>query len=234
MVQTRETIVNQMRRWRLTAPRAASRLLAATLFPPQCCLCGFEGSSADLDLCRFCFEDLPWVDGATAEEVVALAFDHPVDEMIRDLKYRGEMANARVLGELLAAVAKNRDAPLPRLLVPIPLHEARLRERGFNQAAALSRYLGRSLEVPFARSALRRVRDTPSQTTLDEGARQRNVRGAFAVNGPRARATLLAADHVAIVDDVMTTGSTLNEARELLLEAGVSQVEVWAVAATRA
>jgi ComF family protein len=234
MVQTRETIVNQMRRWRLTAPRAASRLLAATLFPPQCCLCGFEGSSADLDLCRFCFDDLPWVEASTADELVALAFEDPVDELIRDLKYRGEIANARVLGELLAEVAKNRDAPLPRLLVPVPLHDVRLRDRGFNQAAALSRYLGRALEVPTARSALRRVRDTPSQTALDETARRRNVRGAFAVNGPRAREKLLAADHVAIVDDVMTTGSTLNEARELLLEAGVSRVEVWAVARTRA
>jgi predicted amidophosphoribosyltransferase len=78
------------------------------------------------------------------------------------------------------------------------------------------------------------VRDTPSQTALDEAARRRNVRDAFAVGGVKAREKLLAAEHVALVDDVMTTGSTLAEARELLLEAGVSRVDVWAVARTRA
>lgn len=234
MFGTRESIVNQLRRLRLTGPRAVSRLLGATLFPPRCCLCGFEGAGRDLDLCEFCFADLPWAGNDSADEMVALGFAHPVDDLIRDLKYRGELANARVLGVLLAEAVRTRGVGLPKILVPIPLHEARLRDRGFNQAAALARYAGRALEIPFTRSALKRVRDTPSQTTLDERARRRNVAGAFAVNGPRARERLLAADHVALVDDVMTTGSTLAEARNLLLEAGVSRVEVWAVARTRA
>jgi ComF family protein len=233
MVLSRESIVNQIRRCRFTLPRTASRLLAATLLPPQCRLCGFDGASPDLDLCQVCIDDLPWARDATADRVVALSFEDPVDELIRDLKYRGEMANARLLGELLADAVKRRGDP-PRLLVPIPLHDARLRERGFNQAAALVRYAARSLEIPFARSALRRTRDTPSQTTLDVAARRRNLQGAFAVNGFRARERLLAADHVAIVDDVMTTGSTLAEARALLLEAGIRRVETWAVARTRA
>ena len=92
----------------------------------------------------------------------------------------------------------------------------RLRERGFNQAYALARYAGRMLEVPYARTLLRRVRDTPSQTALDMAARRHNVRGAFAVCGPRAMERLLAVEHVAIVDDVMTTGSTLAELRAVL------------------
>jgi ComF family protein len=234
MFGTRETIVNQLRRLRLTAPRLASRLLAATLFPPRCCLCGFEGASADLDLCAFCRDDLPWVTECAPDRVVGFRFEHPVDELIRELKYRGELANARVLGVLLAEAARERGGELPKLLVPVPLHDARLRERGFNQAAALACHAGRALGIPSMRSALRRVRDTPSQTALDENARRRNVRDAFAVAGVRARARLLAADHVALVDDVMTTGSTLAEARGLLLEAGVSRVEVWAVARTRA
>ena len=228
MFGTRESIVNRLRRLRLTAPRAASRLLAATLFPPRCCLCSFEGADLDQDLCRFCSDDLPWLrEPASPERVVALKFEHPVDELIRDLKYRGELANARVLGVLLAAAVRERGGALPQLLVPVPLHDARLRERGFNQAAALARYAGRALEIPFARSVLKRVRDTPSQTALDERARRRNVEGAFAVSGPPARAKLLAANHIALVDDVMTTGSTLAEARNLLLEAGVSRVDVW-------
>jgi ComF family protein len=234
MFGTRPFIVNPLARLRLTAPRAVSRLLAATLFPPRCCLCGFEGAGLDLDLCKFCFTDLPWVREPTAGRVVALRFEHPVDDLIRALKYRGELANARVLGALLAAAVRNRGVELPKLLVPVPLHDARLCERGFNQAAALARYAGRALEIPFARSALRRVRDTPTQTALDEKARRRNVRDAFVVAGVKARERLLAAGHVALVDDVMTTGSTLAEARGLLLEAGVRRVDVWAVARTRA
>jgi ComF family protein len=205
-------------------------LLAATLFPPRCCLCGFPGASADLDLCKFCHADLPWDAHDAPGFLVPLRFEHPVDEMIRKLKYHGAFEHARVLGTLLAAAALSRAAALPRLLVPVPLHTARLAERGFNQSFALARYAGRMLEVPFAHSLVRRVRDTPSQTALDVGARRANVRGVFAVSGPRAQARLSAAAHVAIVDDVVTTGSTVAELRAVLLGAGVRTVEVWAVA----
>jgi ComF family protein len=117
------------------------------------------------------------------------------------------------------------------LLVPVPLHPARFRERGFNQAIAIARYAGRMLEIPVVRHAVRRVRDTPSQTALDVNARRRNVRGAFAVAKRSAR-LVIEARHVAVVDDVMTTGSTLQELRAVLLAAGVSQVDLWAVART--
>jgi len=223
-------IVNRSRHARLTGARQLSRLLAATLFPPRCCLCGFKGASLDLDLCRFCRADLPWNTEQAGGELFAFRFEHPVDDLIRRLKYQGVLANARVLGVLLAQAARQRGAPLPRLLVPVPLHIARLRERGFNQAAALARYAGRMLDIPSARHAIRRIRDTPSQTALDMTERHRNVRGAFALHGARALRRLLAADHVAIVDDVVTTGSTVQELRGVLLGAGVRQVEVWAVA----
>jgi ComF family protein len=230
MFGSAEGIVNHIRRWRLTGPRALSRALAATLFPPRCCLCGFRGASEDLDLCDVCHADLPWNEHAAPGVLTPLRFEYPVDDMVRRLKYHGALAHARVLGVLLASAARARASPLPKLLVPVPLHTARLRERGFNQAYALARYAGRMLEVPYARTLLRRVRDTPSQTALDMAARRHNVRGAFAVCGPRARERLLAADHVALVDDVMTTGSTLAELRAVLYAAGVRQVELWAVA----
>jgi ComF family protein len=208
-----------------------THLLAATLFPPRCCLCGFPGASLDLDLCVFCHADLPWVaepSGAT----VAFRFAAPVDDLIRELKYHGVMANARVLGVLLSQHICERGEVLPRLLVPVPLHDARLRERGFNQAAAIARYAGRMLGIPYARSLVRRVRDTPSQTSLSVDERHRNVHGAFAIDGERARRRLLVAGHVAIVDDVITTGSTAAELRSVLLAAGVKQVDAWAVART--
>jgi ComF family protein len=229
MFGTRESIVNQWRHFRLTAPRGLSRLLAATIFPPRCCLCAFEGASLDLDLCAHCHADLPWC-AVEGESLTPLRFEPPVDELIRRLKYQGAIANARVLGVLLADAVRRRTAPLPRLLVPVPLHPARFRERGFNQAAAIARYASRMLEIPMARHLVRRVRDTPSQTALDEPARRRNVRGAFAVRPGRSLERLQVAGHVAIVDDVITTGSTVNELRDLLLQSGVTRVTVWAVA----
>ena len=228
MVRRRPSIVNQWGNVRLTALRGLSRFLAATLFPPRCCLCGFPGASLDLDLCSICHADLPWHDTGR-EDVVALRYEYPVDELIRQLKYQGVIAYARVLGVLLAEAARARERPLPRLLVPVPLHGARWRERGFNQAAAIARYAGQILGIPVARHAVRRVRDTPSQTALDVVARRQNVRGAFSMAPGRQRQRLLAANHVAIVDDVITTGSTVNEVRAVLSGAGV-RTEVWAVA----
>ena len=229
MFGSMESIVNRLAHIRLTAAHKASRLLAATLFPPRCCLCHFPGASLDLDLCAFCHADLPWLDEPSTA-VVPLRFESPADDLIRQLKYHGVIANARVLGVLLAQAVDERAAPLPRLLVPVPLHGSRLRERGFNQAAAIARYAGRMLGILCAPRAVRRVRDTPSQTSLNVEERQRNVRGAFAIACARARRRLLAAGHVAIVDDVVTTGSTVAELKCVLLAAGVRQVDVWAVA----
>jgi len=229
MFESPPSIVNRIAHLRLTGAHQLARLLAATLFPPKCCLCGFPGSSLDLDLCSFCLADLPWSAGPAPGSVVALEFAPPVADMIRDLKYRGVIANARVLGVLLAQAVDERASPLPKLLVPVPLHDARLRERGFNQAAALARYAGRMLGIPRSNHAARRVRDTPSQTTLNPVQRHRNVQGAFAVDVSSRRA-LRAAGHVAIVDDVITTGSTMAELRAVLLDAGVRRVDVWAVA----
>src|SRR3954468_15574462 len=199
------SIVNQIQRLRLTGPRVLSRALAATVFPPRCCLCGFEGASLDLDLCTYCFADLPWI-RATPASFAAFRFEPPVDELIRRLKYQGALPNARGLGVLLAEAVRERGGDLPRLRVPVPLHPGRLRGRGFNQALALARYAGGMLEIPFARGAVQRTRDTPTQTALDTHQRRRNVRGAFAVEVAEV-GRLLAAQHVAIVDDVITTGS---------------------------
>jgi len=229
MFGSRPPIVNRWTHFRLTAARQAARLLAATLFPPRCCLCGFPGDALDLDLCGVCRSDLPWVD-EPSPRVVALRFAPPADDLIRQLKYHGVYANARVLGVLLAQAVDERALPLPRLLVPVPLHMARFRERGFNQAAAIARYAGRMLGIPVAPGVVLRVRDTPSQTSLSVAERHRNAHGAFAVANARARRKLLEAGHVAIVDDVITTGSTVAELESVFLDAGAKKVDVWAVA----
>jgi ComF family protein len=230
MFDSSVSIVNRLRGVQLTAARGLSRLLGATLFPPRCCLCGFAGTPPDLDLCAYCQQDMPWESVRLPSLHCAMRFEPPVDDLIRRLKYSGALEHARVLGELLAKSVRARGDPLPRLLVPVPLHDARLVDRGFNQAARIAQFTGRSLEVPQLWHGVNRLRDTPSQTGLDRNQRHENVRGAFAISGKRALRRLRDAEHVAVVDDVTTTGSTLAEMKCVLLAAGVRRVDLWAVA----
>ena len=116
-------------------------------------------------------------------------------------------------------------AERPQALVPVPLHTGRLRERGYDQALELTRPLARRLGLPLRDDLLRRARATAAQSTLDAGQRRRNLRGAFAVRGHCALPA-----HVALVDDVMTTGATAHAAASALLRAGVARVDVWVCA----
>jgi len=116
---------------------------------------------------------------------------------------------------------------MPDLVVPMPLHTRRRWRRGFNHATPIARSLAETLEVEWRPDALVRVRDTPPQAGLPEAARRRNVRGAF-----RARPRLGAHTRVWIVDDVLTTGSTLDAAADALLDAGIAEVYGLALAAT--
>ena len=117
------------------------------------------------------------------------------------------------------------EAPRPAALVPVPLHHRRLRQRGYDQALELARPLARALDLPLLAGHLQRHRATVPQSELDAAARRRNVRGAFGV----ADGTALPR-HVALVDDVMTTGATLAEAARALRRAGVSRVDLWVAA----
>jgi len=115
--------------------------------------------------------------------------------------------------------------PRPDAIVPVPLHPSRLRRRGYDQALELAKPIARELGIPLLANALQRVRATAPQSELDAGARQRNLRRAFAV---KDGAELPA--HVALIDDVMTTGATLNAAAKVLRRAGVARVDAWVCA----
>ena len=119
---------------------------------------------------------------------------------------------------------RTRTAALPTQLIPVPLHHTRLRERGFNQATELARRIGRELGIEIGLRCARRHRATQPQSLLSPTARRLNLRHAFSVQD-----TALA-QHVAIVDDVMTTGHTGNELAKVLKQAGVQRVEVWVIA----
>jgi ComF family protein len=127
---------------------------------------------------------------------------------------------------LLEHLLRSNREQLPQLLIPVPLHRKRLQERGFNQAVELARPLSRQLDIPLDFSSCRRVRDTRSQSELHVRERQRNVRGAFKLSGK------IEADHVALLDDVVTTGSTVTALAKVLRRTGVGRVDVWALART--
>jgi ComF family protein len=157
------------------------------------------------------------------------AFDYrpPADALIQMLKTRLRLSMAPVLARLLAAAIR-REGGLPTgvLLVPVPASRASLRLRGMNPAGEIARSLAAEMALPLARGALRRRRETARQTSLGRRARQTGAAGLF-VGSSRVRGR-----HVAVVDDVMTTGSTVQAAAEALLAAGAASVTILVAART--
>lgn len=215
------------------------------LFALRCVVCG-EAGAHGRDLCAACHSALPWQGpaclrcaaplpqattcgaclqrgGGPLQEVHAV-FDYafPLDRLLPRLKFHADFAVGRVLAHCMAT----RCAGLarPDALVPVPLHRGRLRWRGYDQALELARPLARALDLPLCADRLRRRRATAAQSELGARARRRNVRDAFAL-GPGALP-----DHIAVFDDVMTTGATLAECCRLLKSAGVARVDAWAIA----
>jgi ComF family protein len=172
-------------------------------------------------LCGDCLRRAPAFDAAYA----AFRYATPLDRLIRDLKYHRRLARARVLGRALAAHLRARGAAQADLVVPVPLHPTRLRERGYNQSLELARVLARELTLPLAAPrAVERRRATAPQAKLDPAQRRRNVRDAFRVH------TEVRGLRVAIVDDVMTSGHTAGALARCLKRAGAAHVAVWVVA----
>jgi ComF family protein len=155
----------------------------------------------------------------------AARYGDTVREALHALKFRGERGLARPLGDLLADTA-DRLSIAPDLLVPVPLHRTRERERGFNQALLLARRLSRRSGVPVRRHVLRRVTATRPQTDLGPAQRRANVRQAFRL----ARPDLVAGHHVVLIDDVMTTGATAAECARCLRAGGAARIGVLTVA----
>ena len=216
------------------------------LLPATCILCDRAGS-AGRDLCAGCAAELPYISAACVRCAIPLSqtgvcgqcqrlppsFDaawallryrEPVDQLITGLKFNGKLHSARLLGELMAERWVIPEAFRTDAIVPVPLHPARMRQRGFNQAMELARPLARRLAVPLLPHLCQRLRDTAPQLGQDAKARQRNLNGVFAV------APLGKIKNVVIVDDVMTTGSTAELLAQALKKAGVARVELWVCA----
>ena len=236
--------------------RARSQI-GAQLWPPYCALCGGAGQAAGIDLCDACEADLPSnehccercgepLQHALADagrlcgaclrraprfdsSVIPFRYAYPMDHMIRRFKYGRAIALGRVLGELFARrLSALAPQARPQLLIPVPLAQQRFVERGYNQAIVLAEHIHRGSGISISTDLLVRTRNTREQAGLTQRERHVNIRRAFTLTRKPAVA------HVAIVDDVVTTGSTVDEIARVLKRAGVKHVEVWAIAhATR-
>lgn len=222
------------------------------LFKSDCLLCGDTTNLGSEDFCSPCRRSLPYlardhcnvcavpltgssICGACLAKppafdhcVASLEYAFPIDALLHALKYRANLALSRVLADLLVARIKSIiDAvALPDFIVPMPLHPTRLQERGFNQALEIARRVSKSTGVPLLPDACQRIRDTPSQTRLAWKAREQNIRGAFTSKAD------LSGKRIAVLDDVMTTGASLNELAKILRRRGATHVAAWVVART--
>lgn len=196
-------------------------LRALDLCCPRCA----EPLEHPAPLCGRCLKRLPAFDRSFA----AFRYAWPLDGLVARFKFSGDLAAGRTLARLFADRVRMTGTDLPALLVPVPLHRERLRERGYDQALELARDIGRDLDIAVAPWLLERTRATARQTDLDAGARRRNVRSAFQVSA-RALARRSQRPAIALIDDVMTTGSTMNECAKMLRMAGFTDIRAWAIA----
>ena len=218
------------------------------LLAPACCRhCG--AAAADLPLCSACAASLPWNNLACPrcaqpqahDQTCATCLEHPppfdsawsafrlespVQRGLHGLKYRADFLQAGLLGALMAQRLLRRAAPLPQLILPAPLHVSRLVLRGYNQALELGRDLSQEIGIPCDARVLRKIRSTRDQIGLTLAQRRRNVQGAFAITQP------LDGQHIALLDDVMTTGATLAELARACRAAGAVKIEAWSAART--
>lgn len=218
-----------------------------------CCIICHENAKRNLDLCHNCEQQFNVIKTACYQCGLPLANTHhhaicgqclqrppkfqhcislasyqsPIDQLINQLKYQQQLVNAHVLGRLLATKLTTHYAKrtLPELIIPVPLHRKRLRQRGYNQAVEIAKPISRQLKIKLDKFNCTRNINTPAQSQLTAKQRRRNLHDAFLCKRLRAK-------HIAIVDDVITTTSTVNELSRTLRQAGAERIDVWCVART--
>ncbi len=180
---------------------------------PQC------GLSSSGQLCGSCISSPPDFDATHA----VFLYDFPIDAMMQRYKYGNMLSLCAFFGALLS---EKVDMETVDLIIPMPMHPARIKERGFNQALEIAKVLVKNYKGKLDYKSAIRQKLTPPQTSLPLKERVKNIKEAFAVNAD------LAGKRIAIVDDVMTTGASLNELAKILKKAGASHVECWVIART--
>ena len=154
------------------------------------------------------------------------AYTFPIDKMIHQLKYAGKIDLIKPLASMMAShIQQYHDkANLPELLIAVPSHPSRLRQRGFNQSLELTKHISKLLKINYLKQAIVKTKSSPPQASLSLKKRHSAIRNSFKINHK------ITARHVAIIDDVMTTGATASELARTLKHNGVEYVEIWCLA----
>ena len=199
------------------------------VMPLRCVFCGVRTREPEKHICSGCDADLPRIKSPPPPmsspfeaEVAALAYEFPVDAAIKALKFQRRLFYAPAFAALLCDACDQLPADIDSVL-PVPLHWRRQWFRGFNQAREIAKPVARKLGVPVLHN-VHRKRSTPFQSGLSAKERAKNLRAAFAVRGK------LSCEHVLIVDDVITTGTTVRQLARLVKKAGANRVSALAIA----
>ncbi|MFP8966396.1 ComF family protein [Pokkaliibacter sp. CJK22405] len=179
-------------------------------------------AQSELELCGQCLSGQSSADRAWSP----FLYELPFPALISDWKYRANRGQGRILSRLFLQALALEAWPMPELLIPVPLHPTRLRERGFNQSQWLARRISKATGIPVATQLIERSRVTLPQQGQSAKARRANLRHAFRLTRTPDVA------HIAIIDDVMTTGATAESLIRILRRAGVQQIDLWTLART--
>ncbi len=219
------------------------------LLPPSCVLCGYL-THTPYNICHPCQHDLPILPNHCPQcaRFVSIAkpcgecltsppafdrtftlfpYEFPIIQLIIQLKFQHQFSHAKALGELLTQAIQTNwyaNQRLPDVIIPIPLHAKRLRERGFNQALEIAKPIAKTLAIPIDKTGVKRIKPTLAQSTLPAAERKQNMANAFILTRDYSGLS------VAVVDDVITTGSTIRECCRMLKQAGAKHIDVWCCA----
>lgn len=175
----------------------------------------------DIMLCGNCLSHHYYYDRVYSPFI----YSEDIRYLIKKMKYQKKIHFAHTLSSLFVQKSHSiNDFQLPQAIIPMPMHNKRLKQRGFNQALELSRFFASHYKLPLNYTSLIRSKHTDLQAGLTAIERQKNVQKAFIIEAP------LDYEHVALIDDVMTTGSTVNEAAKILKKSGVKKVDIWIIA----
>ena len=204
----------------------------SALMPRRCVFCGCVSSRDERHVCVGCYADLPWIKDGYVEQsfatqplvaiVAPLHYSFPIDAAIKAFKFHRKLYYQPAFSDLLLHASTSLPADIDAIL-PVPLHRWRHMRRGFNQAVELAMPLQKHLDLPLLNNVVR-IAATPYQSGLDAKQRRRNLKSAFRVLGT------IAARHVLIVDDVITTGETCRQLAKVLIANGVAKVSALVVA----
>lgn len=207
--------------------------LLAFVYPPLCLVCKTHLAPDEQHVCTRCWRELPRLrekgeipaDLANRDGLSKLVslwpFEDEVQKVIHDFKYAGmKSLGDQIGGEMAQLLLAEPEYVQSDLIVPVPLHKTRMRQRGYNQSTILSRAISQSIQVPVESKVLMRIRNTKSQANLNAEQRQRNVDGAFQTRAPEP----VVGKTILLVDDVCTTGATLSGCARALLRAGAGRV----------